>query len=87
MQQAKHDMQNHDRPPYGWWPNRNGRLAVNKKEQLVIGRMQLWRDRGLSNDAIAYRLNEQKVPTRTGKPWSATAVQRVLKYVATRLGG
>jgi len=86
MQDAKHDKQSHDRPPYGWRPVRNGRIAASKKEQLVIGRMQLWQDHGLSDDAIAYRLSEQKVPTRTGRPWSGTAVKLILKHVAERMG-
>ena len=86
MQIATNNKRGHDLPPYGWWPNRNGRIAASKKEQAVIGRMQLWRNHGLSNDAIAYRLNEQKVPTRTGRPWSATAVQLILKHVAERMG-
>ena len=46
----------------------------------------LWRDHGLSDDAIAYRLNEQKVPTRTGRSWTDTAVKLILKHVAERLG-
>jgi len=86
MQDAKRDAQDHDRPPYGRRPNRNGRIAASKKEQLVIGRMQIWRDHGLSDDAIAYRLNEQKAPTRTGRPWSGTAVKLILKHVADRMG-
>jgi len=86
MQDGKRDKQDHDRTPYGWQRLRHGTVTSSKKEQLVIGRMQLWRDRGLSDDAIAYRLSEQKVPTRTGKPWTDTAVKLILKHVAERLG-
>ena len=86
MQDGKRDKQDHPRPPYGWQRLRHGKIAASKKEQAVIGRMQLWRDHGLSNDAIAYRLNEQKAPTRTGRPWSGTAVKLILKHVAERLG-
>jgi DNA-binding CsgD family transcriptional regulator len=40
--------------------------------------MQEWRAAGLSQQAIADRLNEQEQTTRRGKAWSQVQVMRVL---------
>jgi DNA invertase Pin-like site-specific DNA recombinase len=44
----------------------------------LLPTMQEWRAAGLSQQAIADRLNEQEQTTRRGKPWSQVQVMRVL---------
>lgn len=44
----------------------------------LLPAMREWRDAGLSQQAIADRLNEQGHTTRRGKPWSQAQVMRVL---------
>jgi len=44
----------------------------------LLPAMQEWRAAGLSQRAIADKLNEQGHTTRRGKPWSQTQVMRVL---------
>lgn len=47
----------------------------------LLPAMREWRDAGLSQQAIAQRLNEQGQTTRRGKPWSQVQVLRVLARV------
>ena len=47
----------------------------------ILPLMQEWRAAGLSQDAIAAKLNEQGHTTRRGKAWSQVQVRRVLGYV------
>ena len=44
----------------------------------LLPAMQEWRQAGLTQQAIADKLNEQGQTTRRGKPWSQTQVLRVL---------
>jgi len=39
---------------------------------------QSWRTEGLSFGAIADRLNEKSIPTRTGSTWSAMQMKRLV---------
>lgn len=65
-----------------------GRKAANKmnagkaREAYADLRPTLleWQQAGLSQQAIADRLNEQGHTTRRGKPWSQAQVRRVLAY-------
>jgi ribosome-binding protein aMBF1 (putative translation factor) len=40
-----------------------------------------WRQTGMSQQAIADRLNEEGQTTRRGKPWNQVQVMRVLERV------
>jgi hypothetical protein len=60
------------------------RFGEHAGEQLVLHCIrQLYRKpRGrerLSNGAIADQLNAERLPTRTGKPWRAGTVRRILQ--------
>jgi len=48
-------------------------------EADVLNRMKALRADGLGFDRIAARMNEEKIPTRTGKPWHGVVVNRILK--------
>lgn len=52
--------------------------AIAAVEDLSPRMLDMWSGEGLSLRAIAARLNEEEQTTRTGKPWSAMAVKRVL---------
>ncbi|HUQ94755.1 MAG TPA: recombinase family protein [Bryobacteraceae bacterium] len=47
-------------------------------EKLVLDRMKALRAEGLGFDRIAARLNEEGLPTRTGKPWHGVVINRIL---------
>jgi DNA invertase Pin-like site-specific DNA recombinase len=56
------------RKPYGFFEG----------EAAVLERMKVLRAEGLGFDRIAAKLNEEGVPTRTGKPWHGVVVNRIL---------
>jgi len=45
---------------------------------VALDRVKALRSEGLGYDRIAARLNEEKIPTRTGKPWHGVVVNRIL---------
>jgi len=47
-------------------------------EASVLAHIKALRTDGLGFDRIASRLNEEKIPTRTGKPWHGVVVNRIL---------
>jgi len=47
----------------------------------LLPTMQEWKQAGMSQQAIADKLNEQGHTTRRGKPWSQVQVLRVLNYI------
>jgi DNA invertase Pin-like site-specific DNA recombinase len=47
-------------------------------EEEILGRLKTLRAEGLGFDRIAAKLNEEGVPTRTGKPWHGVVVNRIL---------
>jgi DNA invertase Pin-like site-specific DNA recombinase len=47
-------------------------------EELARKRMEALRTEGMGFDRIAAKLNEEGVPTRTGKPWHGVVVNRIL---------
>lgn len=63
---------------------RNGRcegrkaFGHNEGESDIIFRMQTLRNQGLGYDAIAAKLNTDKIPTRTGAKWYGTTVHKIL---------
>ncbi len=56
------------RKPFGHYPG----------EAEALERMKALRAEGLGFDRIAARLNEEGIPTRTGKPWHGVVVNRIL---------
>jgi DNA invertase Pin-like site-specific DNA recombinase len=47
-------------------------------ESAVLERLEALRAEGLGFDRIARRLNEEGIPTRTGKPWHGLVINRIL---------
>lgn len=56
------------RKPYGFYEG----------EAAALNRAKALRAEGLGFDRIAARLNEEHVPTRTGRPWHGVVVNRIL---------
>jgi hypothetical protein len=56
------------RKPYGYYEG----------EAAALERLKALRAEGLGFDRIAARLNEEGIPTRTGKPWRGVVVNRIL---------
>jgi hypothetical protein len=56
------------RKPYGYYDG----------EAAVLERIKTLRAERLGYDRIAARLNEEHVPTRTGRPWHGVVINRVL---------
>jgi DNA invertase Pin-like site-specific DNA recombinase len=48
-------------------------------EAVALARIKALRAEGLGFDRIAVRLNEERISTRTGKPWHGLVVNRILK--------
>jgi len=65
--------------PYGY-KEHNRHLIPHEEEQAVIAKMQQLRADGLSYNKIAQTLNNESIPTRSGKPWVAMQISRALKY-------
>jgi DNA invertase Pin-like site-specific DNA recombinase len=56
------------RKPYGFYEG----------EAAALDRVKALRAEGLGFDRIAVRLNEERIPTRTGRPWHGVVVNRIL---------
>ncbi len=56
------------RKPFGYYED----------EKAILERLKALRAEGLGFDRIAARLNQEGVPTRTGKPWHGVVVNRIL---------
>jgi hypothetical protein len=52
------------------------RLLRGRSASLV--RIKALRAEGLGFDRVAARLNEERVPTRTGRPWHGVVINRIL---------
>lgn len=65
-----------------------GKLVINQVEAEVIKNVfDMYINHGIGIKVIANKLNADKVPTRTGTPWSITTVNQLLKnkiYYGTR---
>ena len=74
---------------YDYDPNTKT-MTINEAEALVVRLIFQWGSEGVSVYGIAVRLNEKKIPTKTGKRWSRQIVIRILKntsyYGITRYG-
>jgi DNA invertase Pin-like site-specific DNA recombinase len=66
------------KPPYGWRADEEGRLHPVDAEQAVINRAKALREGGMGWNSIARRLGS----TRSGAPFQAVQVQRMLRYSA-----
>ena len=58
------------------------KMTVNEIEAQVVRMMYQWASEGVNAHAIAVRLNELQIPTKTGRKWSRQAVHRVLTNTA-----
>jgi len=56
------------RKPYGYYEG----------EAEALERLQSLRAEGLGFDRIAARMNEEGIPTRTGRPWHGVVINRIL---------
>lgn len=66
-------------PPYGFRRIVPGPgLEPDPDEAPTVLRMFDWVERGWTVTAIARHLNQEGVPTRTGKPWLASVVYRIV---------
>ncbi len=66
--------------PYGFQLAEDGKhLLECEREQRIIAIVESLRNEGLSLRAIVARLNEDRIPTRTGRAWLLTQVVRILK--------
>jgi hypothetical protein len=64
-------------PPFGY-AYLDGKLIVDPKEQLTIRKIIKLRQSGMSLRAIVEELNDQKIPTRTGKAWYLSFVKTII---------
>ena len=78
------------RPPFGYRV-REHRLEVDREEAEIVRELVRFYLGGLGVRRLAAQLNDRGVTTRSGRPWSATAVRDILRnptYLGTsrRLG-
>ena len=57
-----------------------GERTINEEEGAIVRLLFEWDAAGWIYHAIAAELNERGVPTRSGAPWSARMVRRLLKH-------
>jgi hypothetical protein len=55
----------------------NSVVAVTPLES-VLNRLKALRAEGLGFDRTAARMNEEQIPTRTGRPWHGVVINRIL---------
>ena len=63
---------------YGFKVIGSGLVAV-PHEIETLSNMMSWKDEGMSYKGITDRLNEEKVPSASGKPWNYQVVRNILK--------
>lgn len=64
--------------PYGY-AYLDGQLLVDPKEQIIVRKILKLHQSGLSGNAIARELNNQKILSRNGKLWSPSVVREIIK--------
>lgn len=68
--------------PYGYRLDDDGvRLLADEQEQDVLGKLQHWRQEGMTLQGIVSALNAQGMPAR-GQRWHLTTVARLLRRQA-----
>ena len=55
----------------------DGKLLMDPKEQIALRKIQTLHEKGKSYQAIADELNNQNIPTRSGKPWIRSVVRSI----------
>jgi site-specific DNA recombinase len=66
--------------PYGWMKSDDGALAEDAEQQSVVRGILSMRQRGHSLRSIALTLNDQDVPSATGRAWSPESVRGTILY-------
>ena len=68
---------------YGYdYDRASRRRIINETEAVAVRMMFRWALEGISTTRIAYRLNEERIPTKTGSLWGESLVRRMLRNVA-----
>jgi site-specific DNA recombinase len=67
------------REPYGWDHTEDGRLVRNEAEQSMLVDMRALRAEGMTDHAIATRLNGAGIVGKRGGTWQANTVWRILR--------
>lgn len=67
--------------PYGYQLE-DGKLIPEPQEQAIISKMKQWREKGATFQAIADKLNNSAIPTKTGKIWTPGITHKILKLAA-----
>jgi len=57
----------------------DGQLLLDPKEQIIVRKILKLHQSGMSGNAIANELNDQIIPSRTGKTWRPCVVRRNIK--------
>lgn len=67
--------------PYGQRPDPEspGRLVADPVEAAALECLRRWRSGGLSLGQICRRLDEERIPTKGGRPWAKSTVHALLK--------
>lgn len=69
--------------PYGY-AYLDGQLLIDPKEQIIVRKILKLHQSGMSGNAIAFELNRQKIPSRTGKTWRPCVARRIIKANQTK---
>lgn len=64
--------------PYGY-AYLDGQQLIDPKEQIIVRKILKLNQSGLSGNAIARELNNQKIPSRNGKAWCPSVVREIIK--------
>jgi site-specific DNA recombinase len=64
--------------PYGY-NYRNGRLEINKSEEIHVKKIFELYESGMSMSKIANFLNLENVPTKRNRSWGSETVSKILK--------
>ncbi len=81
VKRAKNERVGH--VPFGYQLAADGvHLQPEPAEQRVVAILRALQAEGLSIRGVAKRLNDDSVPTRSGRPWSKSAVARMLSREA-----
>jgi len=65
--------------PLGYEADPDGKLIENEKELKTVKQIRMLRERGLSYQNIADRLNDSGVPTKKGAKWSKSAIFGIVR--------
>ena len=76
---AKHGGFAGGKSPYGYRRDKEGGLEVIPEEATVVRHIFALTKQGLGTKAIAARLNQEDVSTRSGKPWIFTTIKGILE--------